>query len=124
MNLFAALVEKLRRARYRPHPESEFVVTTDDQRVTLCHPRRATETLAWADLRQVEIVTTDDGPRRCDWFWLLHGSNSGLAIPQGATGEHALLERLQKLPGFDNRAVIETSPVAGPQRVTCWTRQA
>jgi hypothetical protein len=124
MSLFAALFEKRRRARHRSQPESELVVTADVQQVTLSHPRRATETLAWADLRQLGIVTTDDGHRRCDWFWLLHGSRSGLASPQGATGERALLERLQKLPGFDHRPVIETSPLAGPQRVPCWTRQA
>ncbi len=124
MGPFAALAERLRRARHRPQPESEFVVTADDQQATLSHPRRATETLAEVNLRHVEIATTDSGPRRCDGFWLRHGSTLGLAIPQGATGEIALLERLQKLPGFDNRAVIETSPLAGPQRLPCWTRQA
>ena len=54
----------------------------------------------------VEIVTTDEGPMTEDVFWVLHGPQSSLSIPQTADGTDDLLERLQRLPGFDNEALI------------------
>jgi hypothetical protein len=43
-------------------------------------------------------------------------------VPQGATGERALLERLQELPGFDDRAVIDAMSATARQRFLCWER--
>lgn len=52
---------------------------------------------------------------------MLHGGDGcGCAVPQGAEGFPALLERLQRLPGFDNRAVIEAMGSASPERFPCW----
>jgi len=62
--------------------------------------------VGWADLQKVEVVTTSDGPFHPDVFWVLHGTEGGCAVPQGATGDKQLLDRLQALPGFDNGAVI------------------
>ena len=47
-----------------------------------------------------------------DVFWILAGTStsSGCVIPQGATGDSALLERLQKLPGFDDPDAVLTAP--------------
>jgi hypothetical protein len=59
-----------------------------------------------------------------DVFWLLHGTDGGCAIPQGATGEKELLERLQALPGFDNAKVIEAMGSSSDRRFLCWQRHA
>jgi len=67
-------------------PESEFLVECDDRSITLSHPKRPTETLLWSDLQHVEIVTTDEGPWACDWYWLLHGANSGIAVHKEPLG--------------------------------------
>jgi hypothetical protein len=122
MSWLFQLLASLKRAPKPLIPETEFVVAFNDQQVSLSHPKRATESLAWSDLQHVEIVTTDDGPWNCDWYWVLHGSTSGLAVPQGATGEGALLKRLQKLRGFDNEAVLQASPRTDNHRVSCWRR--
>ncbi len=103
-------------------PESEFVVEYDDQSVTLSHPKRQAESVQWSDLQQVEIVTTDDSPWACDWYWVLHGLSSGIAVPQGTTGEAGLLQRLQKLPGFDSGAVLRAG--TANHHVTCWKKHA
>ena len=58
-----------------------------------------------------------------DVFWVLHGLNRGCAIPQGATGEKELLERLQKLPNFDNGAVIEAMGCTSDRRFLCWEKR-
>ena len=122
MSWLSKVMSALRRDSQRRMPESEFVVQYDDRSVTLSHPRRGTQAVLWSDLQEVEIVTTDDSPWACDWYWLLHGATSGIAVPQGATGEATLLERLQRLPAFDNEAVIQASARSDNHRVICWKR--
>ena len=101
-------------------PKSLCVVQLSDTGVSCAHPEGKIETVEWDDLQRVEVLTTDEGPFAPDVFWILHGSRSGCVIPQGATGERELLERLQALPGFRNEAVIEAMSSAVNQRFLCW----
>ena len=79
------------------------------------------EAVAWAALRKVEIVTTDDGPFSEDFFWLLHGvDGEGVCIGQELASTVDLLGRLQQLPGFNNEAVIRASCCVEPARFVCW----
>jgi len=103
-------------------PESRFIVRISDIEVACERPDGKTERVGWNDLQRVEILTTSEGPMVPDVFWLLHGTNGGCAIPQGATGERALLERLQALPGFDNGQVIEAMGSTSDRRFLCWQR--
>lgn len=103
-------------------PESLFVVRLGEDDVVCERPDGTRERVTWADLQRVEIVNTSDGPMHPDMFWLLVGDTGGCAIPWGATGEKQLLERLQKLPGFENAAVIAAATDTGDARRTCWTR--
>ncbi len=112
----------------QPHapllPESRFVVRLSDSEVICERPDGKVERVGWADLQKVEVVTTGDGPFAPDVFWVLHASSTGCAIPQGATGEKELLERLQALPGFDNGAVIEAMSSTSDRRFLCWQKAA
>lgn len=65
------------------------------------------EQVRWDEIRSIDILTTDAGPRRCDVFVVLHGRDRGCVVPQEAAGFHEFFRRLQALPGFDNRAVID-----------------
>jgi hypothetical protein len=103
-------------------PESRYIVELSDSGVTCSRPDNTVESVAWDDLQSVEVVNTDEGPFAPDVFWVLHGSHGGCAIPQGATGERQLLERLQELPGFDNEALITAMGVTTNQRTLCWQR--
>lgn len=103
-------------------PESRFVVRLSDAEVVCERPDGKVERVGWADLRKVEIVTTSEGPLVPDVFWVLHGSRSGCAVPQGATGDQELLARLQALPGFDNNAVIAAMTCASDRRFLCWQK--
>ena len=103
-------------------PEGRFVVRVDSAEVVCERPDGTRERVTWDDLRRVEIVSTSEGPRFPDTFWLLVGGSGGCAIPWGATGEAELLERLQRLPGFDNSAVIGAASDATDARRTCWER--
>ncbi|MGH7586863.1 MAG: hypothetical protein ACREMH_11490 [Gemmatimonadales bacterium] len=103
-------------------PEGRFVVRVDAAEVICERPDGTRERVTWDDLERVEIVSTSEGPRFPDTFWLLVGKVGGCAIPWGATGEAELLGRLQRLPGFDNTAVIGAASDATDARRTCWQR--
>jgi hypothetical protein len=103
-------------------PESRFVVRLSDAEVVCERPDGKVERVGWADLQKVEVVTTGDGPFAPDVFWVLHGTDSGCAVPQGATGDTQLLERLQTLPGFDNHALIEAMSSTSNRSFLCWQR--
>jgi hypothetical protein len=109
-------------ARTRHAPERGFIVRVSETEIVCERPDGAVERLAWPDLRIVEIITTGNGPYAPDVFWVLSGTSGGCAIPQGATGDHAMLERLQTLPGFDNKAVIEAMGSSVNRRFLCWQR--
>ena len=106
----------------RLEPESRFVVRLSESEVVCERPDGKTERVSWADLQKVEVVTTGDGPFAPDVFWVLHGTDGGCAVPQGATGDRQLLERLQTLPGFDNGSFIEAMSSTSDRRFVCWQR--
>lgn len=110
------------RARQR-NPERAWIVTLSEQGVSCQRPNGLQESVAWADLRAVLLETTDAGPFAADIFWILVGEQQGCVIPKGATGETALLERLQLLDGFDNIAVILAMSSTGNQRFLCWQKR-
>ena len=86
-------------------------VVLDDKTITVDDGAAgARATLAWADLGNVSVLTTDAGPFETDLFWILahRDGRHALTIPMDANGEHALLVAMQaRLPGFDNMAVVE-----------------
>jgi len=81
------------------------------------------EEVAWEDLVEVQIVTTDEGPFVDDVFFLLAGRDgTGVCVPQGAPGSEPLLDRLQHLPNFDNDQVIQAMMCSQNARFVCWKK--
>lgn len=103
-------------------PESSFKVTFNDQEIVCTRPDGTQERVTWQDLQKIEIMNTGEGPFSPDCFWLLHGTENGCVIPQGATGDAELLERLQALPEFDNTTFIEAMGSIFKKRFVCWVR--
>ena len=111
--------------RGRLDPESRFVIQMTESAVSCHRPDGVVETVRWDELQQVQVLTTSDGPFAPDCFWLLRGpETTGCCIPQGATGDAELLDRIQKLPGFDNLAFIEAMGSTQEAIFTCWQRPA
>jgi len=98
-------------------------VTFDDLQIQCQRASGLVEQVAWDDLQAVLIQTTADGPFGDDVFWVLVGQNGGCVVPSEAQGADDLLERLQKLPGFDNEAVIAAMICTEEQRFLCWKKQ-
>src|SRR4051794_5572709 len=105
-----------------PSTPSCATVTFDDDGVTCRRPDGLVEAVRWADLQIVLIQTIDAGPAVDDVFWVLGGGDSGCVVHSEAEGMNLLLERLQRLPGFDNNAVIQAMSCTENQNFVCWKR--
>jgi hypothetical protein len=103
-------------------PESLYVTRLDDVGVTCTDPDGGVEAVEWADLQSVEIVTTDHGPFLPDVFWVLHGSRVDCVVPQGASGDEELRDRLQGLPGFRHDEAIAAMSSTANRRFLCWEK--
>jgi len=97
------------------------VVTIQEGRISYFGPDGGA-VLALDALMSVEIETTDRGPAGDDLFWHLADSlGQRVAIPGGAHGAAALLDRLSSLDGFDHAAVLRASTSTGNARFRVWS---
>jgi hypothetical protein len=103
-------------------PLASCEVTLDAERAVLSRPG-SFESMRWADLREVVIVTTSEGPFLEDVFFVLRDGTSELVVPQGARGSDALLSRLGQLSGFDDDKVIEAMSCTSDRTFVCWRRE-
>src|SRR5262245_19249886 len=109
--------------RAREPMMSEPTIQIDDQGVRRHLADGKLEQVRWDELTEVWIVTSAEGPFAEDVFFVLTGDgDTGCVVPQGAAESGALLERLQRLPGFDNEAVIQAMACAEDARFVCWRR--
>ena len=108
----------------RAEMTSQERVTYDDERIVHYLRSGRTESIAWSDVGEVEILTTDDGPAMEDFFWIIQSADhsKGCAVSGGADGMDRLLVRLQALPGFRNEAVIDALGSTRRARFAVWER--
>lgn len=98
-------------------------LVVDDAGVTVLGDA-GVETVAWKDLAAVNIRTTAAGPFADDLYWELHRGDGGVVTVGSETeGIDTLIERLQRLPGFDNEAVIAASSTTVNALFSCWARR-
>lgn len=123
-------LSKLFRRRREALPQRRITsavrVSHDDKFIAVDSGGGDVATLAWSDLANVTILTTDAGPFAIDLFWILshRDGRRSLTIPMDANGEHALLKTMQaRLPGFDNMAVVEAMSSTGHDVFQIWPAQ-
>lgn len=87
--------------------------------------KKREERLLWAELVQVEILTTDEGPYADDFFFLLEGRDrKGVAISNELAVKHGLVAILQRrLAGLDHKAIIEASGSRQVRRFLIWQKR-
>jgi len=101
--------------------ESRERVEIDEQGVRRFIGPRQTEAISWSELVRVSITTTDAGPAVEDFYFLLHRvDGGGVAVANEHAVAQRLLERLQRLPGFDSEAVVEASGSTSDASFLCW----
>jgi len=102
--------------------EEQIVVEFDNDEISCIRPDGYTEQVRWDDLARVEVMTTNEGPWACDVYFVLHGTSSGCLIPQGATGDQKLVERLLELPGFDEKLFVDAMGCTSNRTFDVWKR--
>ena len=103
-------------------PESDYIVRITDSHIRSTRPDGTEEEITWDELSRFDIETNSLGPFAPDVFWILHGVGRCCVIPQGATGDGALLERLQQLPGFDNDKFIDAMTSTSEATFEIWRK--
>lgn len=106
---------------YKALARSITTIVVNDESLTITYGDAHTDRFLFDDLKRVSIITTDEGPLLDDVFWLLLFKVI-IMIPQGITGEEALLTRLQAMPGFDNGAVITAMECTDNNAFEVWRR--
>ena len=89
LNLLRSVLRTIQKKRQTA--EHAYEVSVSDEGVSCQRPDGQRESVRWADLRAVIVETTDRGPFVPDIYWILVGEHGGCVIPQGATGESAML---------------------------------
>ena len=106
----------------KPTAKRNETVAFDDIKVTCAKHDGEQTTLHWSDLVEVSIFTSDGGPFMDDVLWVLSGETSVCLIPSEAEGANKLLAHLQKLPGFNNEAVIQAMGSTANAVFVCWSK--
>ena len=103
---------------------SNVKVSFTDSKIVATYEGGETRTATWFELSKVGITTTDEGPFVQDVFWGLHaGERVAVAYPQDAVGSQELLTAMQeRLPNFNNHAVIEAMGSTSNAHFVVWDR--
>lgn len=103
----------------RPQPSRLRVGPSD---VALIGPAGAVAAIRWDELGAVVIETNDTGPSGDDVIWHLFAADAArrLTVPQAMEGSRELLRALQRLPDFDNAAVLAAMGSTGLDSFLCW----
>lgn len=83
-------------------------------------PEKDPQAVAWSELIGVAVETTDQGPFDEDVWWHLATNNGVVTYPSEATGAGDLLERLQKIPTFNNERLIQAMGSTSNQTFILW----
>jgi hypothetical protein len=99
----------LKKRSTKLEPEARWNVIIDADNLRVIDADANERTISKADISGVTIETNDSGPWGADVWWLVFGSDDGLACayPQGAMGEQAALDYLMTLTGFDHAEMIK-----------------
>jgi hypothetical protein len=114
--LLLGLLVRRRNARRQAAVER---IEVDDVGVRRTLVNGIVETVTWAELARVEVLTTDQGPYVEDLFFLLFARDGhGCAVRQDQS--LPLLPRLHQLPGFDFAAFVTALGSTENARFVCW----
>jgi len=109
-------------ARSKRTARGEWLVECDDEAVRCRGPEEEVESVRWADLQAVWIVTTDRGPWEDDLFYVLEGIEGECTVSSEALGVPGLIERLTQLPGLDEEAYTQAIRCTDNERFLVWRR--
>lgn len=104
----------------RKYSERPSHVDFDQERFWVKHCEKVEESFLWKELTGVAIRIFKNEPRTPYVIWILGVEKKLLTYPDKATGEIEMLKRLQKLPGFNNNAIISAMSCIENETFICW----
>lgn len=106
----------------RNQPEDFYEVEITDTFVKVVHPSRPTEQIDWAEIEEIKLVNTDEGPFLPDVWLILMGNNKGCSIPQGSEGWDKVYDIASKYEGFNFENVIASASCTESKIFDLWKR--
>jgi hypothetical protein len=97
-----------------------FTLTTDAERVHLRGDDGSDATMAWAGVRRIAVVTTDEGPQSSDVFVRLESPEANLVVPTDARNNEAFVHQLVDIEGFDVASFLKAMTSAERAEFPCW----
>lgn len=102
-------------------PSNPVTFEMDARGIRRLESGKLVEGVEWAALNQVSIRTTSGGPWLEDFYFeLVDRTEKGCLVPQLWPRSQELLLILQKLPRWDDEAVIKASGCTSDARFLCW----
>jgi len=119
----AAFAEELPSWKDLPATDAQQVAITQEAvRATLAGQKQ--ELVAWRDIQEIRIVTTDQGPAAEDVFWVfLHHDGKRLLRVPGSLVDDAALDLLMQLARFDHDQFIKSMGSADNAVFRVWKKQ-
>ncbi len=106
--------------------EEQFVVTFDDDKVSVKRPDDVVETVTWANLDSITLEATHAGGDAAAYIWILwgEGRKSGCVFPGEATGSKDLQKELStKLESWSTRQLSEALASTENGTYTLWQKE-
>lgn len=103
--------------------EDGYEVSFDEVGIRCVKSGGSVEEIEWKSLESIELMTNSLGPFAADLFWQIRGANQLIEFPIGARGEEQVLERFQKLDGFDNERFIDAMGSTSDAVFLLWRKE-
>jgi hypothetical protein len=111
------LVERLMSQPHTgPQLHSDFVAVVTNDGIACEHSHRPREFIRWADVREITIRRTADGPWSADLWVLFVGESGGCSVPTEAQNFDAVMKSFERFSGFDHSCFLDDS------KSICWKR--
>jgi hypothetical protein len=99
-----------------PHLHNDFVVVVTDDGIACEHPHRPREFIRWADVREITIRRTADGPWSADLWVLFVGEHGGCSVPTETQNFDVVMKSFERFSGFDHNCFLDGS------KSICWKK--
>ncbi|MBP9717941.1 hypothetical protein KBD59_01460 [Candidatus Gracilibacteria bacterium] len=98
-------------------------ITVTDDFVEIQNTDGTIVQMAWSDINEIKIITTDAGPFSSDVFLSLIGTEKKCLLPQDAPGYDAVYDHVSEYPGFNFTNMIESMSCTENKEFPLWSRK-
>jgi hypothetical protein len=105
-------------------PAKESRVEYDATSIRTSFGTSKVDSIRWDEVDEIALITSESGPTGDDVVWVFADATRSkvTGIAPTSTGFPALLEELQRLPGFDHEALLLAMGSVTLERFVVWRR--